>query len=92
MSNEPVAPHPITVTLQLTELCNLRCRMCYYWGETGAYSTVETRKAPQVLELGLIRKLVQELKPGKPIYSLFGGEPLMHPQIEDVIVAIKQAG
>jgi radical SAM protein with 4Fe4S-binding SPASM domain len=66
--------------------------MCYYWGETGAYSTAEAREAPKVLDLDLIKKLVCELEPGKPIYSLFGGEPLLHPQIEDVITTVKEAG
>jgi radical SAM protein with 4Fe4S-binding SPASM domain len=66
--------------------------MCYFWGETGAYATVEARHRPEALELELIQRLVHELKPQKPIYSFFGGEPLMHPQIEDVIVTIKEAG
>jgi len=83
---------PVAVTLQLTEACNLRCRMCYYWGDTGTYSSATLPERPKVLDLDLIKKLVRELNPGKPIYSLFGGEPLMHPRIEDVIVAIKASG
>ena len=29
--------HPNWVVLQITERCNLRCKMCYEWGENGAY-------------------------------------------------------
>ena len=89
---EPTPSLPVTVTLQLTESCNLRCRMCYYWGETGVYSAAETQERARVLELDLVRKLIEELKPQRPIYSLFGGEPFLHPRIEDVILAIKEAG
>jgi radical SAM protein with 4Fe4S-binding SPASM domain len=92
LDKKPTLSMPVTVTLQLTELCNLRCRMCYYWGETGTYSSATAPESRKVLDLDLIKKLVSELNPGKPIYSLFGGEPLMHPQIEDVIVTIKEAG
>jgi radical SAM protein with 4Fe4S-binding SPASM domain len=66
--------------------------MCYYWGETGSYASSRTREPPKVLDLDLIKRLVRDLGPGKPIYSLFGGEPLMHPHIEEVIRAIKEAG
>jgi MoaA/NifB/PqqE/SkfB family radical SAM enzyme len=92
LSKEPTPSLPVTVALQLAESCNLRCAMCYYWGETGVYSGAETRERPGVLELDQVRRFVEEMKPQRPIYSLFGGEPPMHPQIEDVIVAIKEAG
>jgi radical SAM protein with 4Fe4S-binding SPASM domain len=83
---------PMAMTLHLTEACNLRCKMCYYWGEKGAYSTAESKENPKVLELELIKELVETVKARKPMYSLFGGEPLMHPDIEQVIMAIKDAG
>jgi len=83
---------PFNVMLHLTETCNLRCKMCYFWGERGVHSTAASREKAKVLELDLIRDLVETLEPRKPMYSLFGGEPLMHPHIEDIIVAIKKAG
>jgi radical SAM protein with 4Fe4S-binding SPASM domain len=39
-----------------------------------------------------VKRVVSELAPARPTYSLFGGEPLMYPHLEDVIRAIKQAG
>ncbi|MCP4683220.1 MAG: radical SAM protein [Desulfobacterales bacterium] len=83
---------PLSVVLHLTETCNLRCKMCYYWGDKGAYSSNASKEKPKIMELDLIRDLVNEVKQKKPLYSLFGGEPLMHPQIEDVVIAIKEAG
>ena len=83
---------PLSVTLQLTEACNLRCKMCYYWGENGCYSNTTINRKPAVLEFEIIKGIVEELKSQKPLYSLFGGEPLTHPQLEDVIKLIKNAG
>ena len=83
---------PKSVTLHLTESCNLRCKMCYFWGITGCYSNKKIDRSPKNLELDIIKNLTRDLAPVKPMYSLFGGEPFLHPQIEDVIRTIKEAG
>jgi len=82
---------PASVTLHLTELCNLRCNMCYYWGETGRYASAEPGSRPAMLDPDMMKRLVCELAPAMPTYSLFGGEPLMYPHLEEVIRAIKDA-
>jgi radical SAM protein with 4Fe4S-binding SPASM domain len=66
--------------------------MCYFWGETGCYSTKYLKSKPKTLEFHLIKKLINDLKPAKPWYSLFGGEPLLYPQFEELIREIKKAG
>ena len=71
---------PRAITLQITQGCNLRCKMCYYWGETGAYTKGGLK--PVVMEFNLIKRIVEELSPAKPFYSLFGGEPLTTELIE----------
>lgn len=83
---------PTSVTLQLTETCNLRCRMCYAWGETGRYSSAEAKEKPATLDLGVVQRVIGELEPVKPSYSLFGGEPLIYPHLEELIRSIKAAG
>ncbi|MBI4831717.1 MAG: radical SAM protein [Candidatus Lindowbacteria bacterium] len=83
---------PSNITLHLTENCNLRCKMCYFWGETGQYVNAAAGSKPKMLDVGLVRRIVQELAPARPAYSLFGGEPLIYPHIEETIVAIKEAG
>jgi len=83
---------PVSVTLQLTEACNLRCRMCYGWGETGIYSNARSGLKAAVLDIELIKRIVGELAGARPTYSLFGGEPLIHPHLEEVIRTIKNAG
>lgn len=82
-------PAPRWVCLQLLHACNLRCAMCYEWGEAGAYLG-EGR--PPVLELDVIARIAGELAAYRPHYDLFGGEPLLHPRIADVIQVLKRAG
>ncbi len=36
----PVSGGPSWLVIQLLERCNLRCNMCYEWGESGAYQVV----------------------------------------------------
>jgi radical SAM protein with 4Fe4S-binding SPASM domain len=77
---------PGWVTFQLLEQCNLRCRMCYEWGDTGAYHE-RTRLA--ALELPVVLRTVDECLPTKPLFEFFGGEPLLYPGIFDVISRIR---
>lgn len=35
MTDKHNTDYPTQVSLHLTEACNLRCTMCYFWGETG---------------------------------------------------------
>ena len=83
---------PRNVTLHLTENCNLRCKMCYFWGETGTSSNDLSGKKPAVMDFELVKKIILELSSVKPFYSLFGGEPLTYPYLEELIIRIKKAG
>jgi radical SAM protein with 4Fe4S-binding SPASM domain len=83
---------PKAVSLQVTDACNLRCRMCYEWGDTGIYSRPDGLRKAAVLDLELAKRIVDELESVRPFYSLFGGEPLMYPGLEELIRTIKQAG
>jgi radical SAM protein with 4Fe4S-binding SPASM domain len=80
---------PSWVVLQLVEECNLRCAMCYEWGETGAY-----HDKPQLasLDLEVALRVVRECLPSRPYFELFGGEPLLHPGIWDVLRLIRDGG
>lgn len=83
---------PQSVTFHLTENCNLRCLMCYFWGETGTSSNDSSGKKSAVMDFELAKKVISELSSVKPFYSLFGGEPLTYPHLEELITRIKRAG
>jgi radical SAM protein with 4Fe4S-binding SPASM domain len=83
---------PRNVTLHLTEKCNLRCKMCYFWGDSGCYSSIGSLSQPKVLDFRIVKKLINDLRETNPSYSLFGGEPLLYPQFEELIKEIKKGG
>jgi len=83
---------PRNITLHLTENCNLRCKMCYFWGDSGCYSSKGSSSQPKILDFQMVKKLIEDLQETKPSYSLFGGEPLLYPQFEELIKEIKKRG
>ncbi len=83
---------PTQVSLHVTDACNLRCTMCYFWGETGRYVNSSGDMKPQSLDIERLRRLIQELAPARPDYELFGGEPLLYSHLEEIIRLIKEAG
>lgn len=69
----------------LTEGCNLRCRHCWI----GSKFQAGQRKYP-ALDPGLFRLIVRQAKPlGLFSVKLTGGEPLMHPQIGDILETVR---
>jgi MoaA/NifB/PqqE/SkfB family radical SAM enzyme len=102
-------PMPTFVQLRVTNLCNLRCKMCGQWGDTGIYradgfsdSATDGEKersrireligANRQLSLADYGRLLDEIAPFQPIVSLFGGEPLLYPDILPLIREIKRRG
>jgi MoaA/NifB/PqqE/SkfB family radical SAM enzyme len=97
-------PMPTFVQLRVTNICNLRCKMCGQWGDTGVFrerSEVddgehERRRIRELiglkrqLSLDDYRRLLDELAPHQPIMSLFGGEPFLYPDILPLIHEIKR--
>ena len=80
---------PSWITFQLLERCNLRCRMCYEWGETGAYHALDKLAK---LELPVVLRTVDECLPYRPLFEFFGGEPLLYAGIFEVIARIREGG
>jgi MoaA/NifB/PqqE/SkfB family radical SAM enzyme len=101
-------PMPTFVQLRVTNLCNLRCKMCGQWGDTGIFRSHSAHDAgdgalerARILELiGAKRqlaladyvRLLDEIADWQPIVSLFGGEPLLYPDILPLIREIKGRG
>jgi radical SAM protein with 4Fe4S-binding SPASM domain len=80
---------PKWIVLQLLEACNLRCRMCYEWGDGGSYIG---KKKLDTLSLQKVKEVIDECETAHPYYELFGGEPLLYPDIFEVIEYIHQKG
>jgi radical SAM protein with 4Fe4S-binding SPASM domain len=65
----------------LTEGCNLRCRHCWI---APKYQTEENTYPS--LKLNLFRSIIEQAKPlGLSAVKLTGGEPLLHPNINEIL-------
>ena len=84
--------YPEAITFFLTRLCNLRCKMCGQWGDSGASKNQESDILKERLSLSEIKKILDEAVSFKPNITLFGGEPLMHPEALEIIRSIKAKG
>ncbi|MFX1280491.1 MAG: radical SAM protein [Promethearchaeota archaeon] len=82
---------PVSLDLQVTENCNLRCKMCYFWGEKGCFTRESSQNKPKMLDIDLIKRVIGELDQGPAYISLFGGEPLTYPYLEELIKTVKEA-
>ena len=77
------ARSPNHVSLDVTRRCNLRCRMCFYYGG-------EERTALRLDELSsreIISLVVNRLEGAD--YDITGGEPLVRPDLTEVLAAIR---
>ena len=83
---------PETISLLLTHQCNLHCRMCGQWGERGSLKNLPPSITRAYLDIPLIEKLIEQVKGFHPTITLFGGEPLIHPQWAEVVGLVKGAG
>ncbi len=82
------APLPEAVTLFLTRRCNLKCKMCGQWGDQGV--TKKGNKIQPDMPLKKLREVILTLAEFRPSITLFGGEPLLYTEIEEIIKLIKR--
>ncbi|WP_084509260.1 radical SAM protein [Paenibacillus assamensis] len=80
---------PRWIWLQLLEACNLRCKMCYEWGDNGAY---KERPVLAQLDINVVKQIIEDCSHAKPYYDLFGGEPLMYKHFDEVLETLKFYG
>lgn len=81
---------PEALTFFLTRACNLRCKMCGQWGDVGVRRDSGGQQFQKDwLSLEQIRNVIADVRSFRPSITLFGGEPLLHPQVIDIIREIR---
>jgi len=92
-SGEFAYTEPFYVTVDLTSHCNLMCLGCPYHSPY-VKTAPPDHSAIANIPIHLIERLCKELKPmDTPTLTLAGtGEPLLHPDILNLISAVKTAG
>jgi len=71
----PPGSGPRVVTLEVTDRCNLRCKMCWFWGEKGQGDAFRQRELPDAA----YARLIEELAEWRPWIVITGGEPMLRP-------------
>ena len=76
---------PAEIWIEPTNFCNLRCKMC---PQSGGLT-----REKGFMNLELYKKIIDEVGKWKPIIKLFNlGEPLLHPEIVNMIKYAKKKG
>ncbi|MFD5029252.1 radical SAM protein [Streptomyces sp. NPDC058220] len=75
---------PREVSLQLTYRCNLRCTHCYQWNEQGFFRDWSVEKQRTELDTAVVANVLKDTAEVRGKLFLWGGEPLMHTQFDEV--------
>ncbi len=82
-------PPPLVYKLYLNQACDLRCNMCFLWGENGVY-TAGKRELPRELDWNVVQKIFSESGKHHPSFILSGGEPLLYSHFKDLAGLLKK--
>lgn len=78
-------PLPAVVQIIPTEFCNLRCKMCNQWGNTGYF--LEGERKPAQMPIEKLLKFLESYRQLNPDFSLsvHGGEPFLYRHLEQLL-------
>ena len=83
------------VSLRITDMCNLRCHTCGQWGDNGYLIGKSLKQLKQrELPVEVYKKLVDDVVEmgGKPIWYIWGGEPMLYPGLIELLHYIHDKG
>lgn len=80
------------ISIKITNLCNLRCKMCGQWGEKGYNLGKPNSELQEVVSLDVYKKMVDDVAHLKPIFYIWGGEPFLYPDLMPLTGYMKEKG
>jgi radical SAM protein with 4Fe4S-binding SPASM domain len=80
---------PRLLTFMMTYRCNLRCTMCWQWGEQGLFHDLPGEHEIQQLDLETLRSVVDDVAGDKTGVFLWGGEPFLHRDLLPFVEHVK---
>lgn len=80
-----IAPPPTGIAIQPTIACNLKCRMC----TQHLFVDLKSDIYKTMLKISHLKGFLNQLGYIKPHVELIGGEPMVHPEIDEIISEIK---
>jgi radical SAM protein with 4Fe4S-binding SPASM domain len=72
---------PLSINLELTARCNLKCRMCWLWGESGVGGAFVADE----LDTTIVKRTIDELSRMRPFIYLQGGEILIRKDVVEIM-------
>lgn len=82
---------PTRLNLRLLYQCNLRCKMCGQWGESGTYHAYDGPRRAEALGQDVIVEVLKELCPkGLKLVDMEGGETLLYPQFGEFLYKLQE--
>lgn len=76
---------PNVIGIKLTNRCNLRCKHCYEWNEAGYHHNLTNDYKNADIDIGIVEKCIQETKETDAMFYLWGGEPLLYKNMEQLL-------
>ena len=83
-------PPPLGYKLVLTYKCNLRCLMCYEWGDVGWCHELPRAAIAKELDWVVIERLFAETGRRRPYFILIGGEPLLYSRFGELAQLLRR--
>ncbi|MDY8023276.1 radical SAM/SPASM domain-containing protein [Paenibacillus polymyxa] len=83
-------PMPEVLALKLTNRCNLRCKHCYQWNDSGYHHDMDKIEQNMDLDPEIFRNVLKETRMTQSRLYLWGGEPLFHHNIGDILKMLEE--
>jgi len=80
---------PRLLTFMLTYSCNLRCAMCWQWGERGLFHEMPKEEEGRQLDLDTLRSVIDDVAEYGTGVFVWGGEPFLHPDLIPFVEHVK---
>ncbi|SLK20859.1 MULTISPECIES: radical SAM/SPASM domain-containing protein [unclassified Paenibacillus] len=81
---------PEVVALKLTNRCNLRCKHCYQWNESGYHHDMDKAEQNWDMDTAVFQRVLNETRATKSRLYLWGGEPLFHRDIRQILAMLEE--
>jgi radical SAM protein with 4Fe4S-binding SPASM domain len=83
-------PPPVVYKLVLTYKCDLRCTMCYEWGDAGWCKQEAPEAITEELSWNVVENLFSQFGKQHPSFILIGGEPLLYSNFKRLAETLKE--
>jgi radical SAM protein with 4Fe4S-binding SPASM domain len=82
-------PAPLVLKFLLTYRCNLRCKKCMLWGQSGWQSQPVDEASTEELDFALLARVLRDEASLRPSLIFSGGEPFLYSRVADLLTLLK---